>query len=32
LSFQMLVTTQSKYVVSLLGTLQSDGTFELELQ
>ena len=32
LSFQMLVTTQSNYVVSLLGTLQSDGTFELELQ
>tara|TARA_B100000768_G_scaffold178516_1_gene194431 strand:- start:4176 stop:4580 length:405 start_codon:yes stop_codon:yes gene_type:complete len=32
LSFEMYLTTKSKYTVSLLGTLQSDSTFELELQ
>jgi type VI secretion system lysozyme-like protein len=32
LSFQLLVTTRSKHVVTLFGKLQSDSTFELELQ
>jgi type VI secretion system protein len=32
LSFQLSFTTQSKHAISMLGTLQSDSTFELELQ
>jgi type VI secretion system protein len=32
LSFQLSFTTQSKLAISMLGKLQSDSTFELELQ
>lgn len=32
LSFQLSFTTQSKHAISMLGKLQSDSTFELELQ
>jgi len=32
LSFQLLVITRSTHAITLFGTLQSDSTFELELQ